>query len=262
MIPRERNPAGADVRPALTPAQWSIYEAGWDSTARFRVAVCGRRFGKALALDTRLPSPDGWTTMGDLSVGAQLFDEGGRICSVVFATEIMFGRPCNRITFDDGSVIVADDEHLWPVAGPDDAAPILLTTSEVRTELEAGNRRRIASCRPLRSTMPDATIRIARRRRLLQRVSRRYGHQDSNGWWRVCGSDRLVNRVQLLCISLGLVPRCVYGTDGRSVTWHAGRHYRWREILSITRVPSCAVRCIQVDSAEAVRRRLSERLLN
>ncbi len=31
--------------------------------------------GKALALDTPIPTPDGWSTMGDLQVGGQVFDE-------------------------------------------------------------------------------------------------------------------------------------------------------------------------------------------
>ena len=33
-------------RPRLTNPQWAIYEAGWQPSARFRYAVCGRRFGK------------------------------------------------------------------------------------------------------------------------------------------------------------------------------------------------------------------------
>lgn len=32
--------------------------------------------GKALALDTPLPTPTGWTTMGDVQVGDVLFDDG------------------------------------------------------------------------------------------------------------------------------------------------------------------------------------------
>ena len=33
--------------------------------------------GKALALDTRLPTPAGWTTMGEVAVGDQLLDADG-----------------------------------------------------------------------------------------------------------------------------------------------------------------------------------------
>jgi len=60
-----------------------------------------RGSGKALALDTPLPTPLGWTTMGDVRVGDVLFDERGRPCRVVFATEVQLGRPCYRVTFSD-----------------------------------------------------------------------------------------------------------------------------------------------------------------
>lgn len=69
--------------------------------------------GKALALDTPLPSPDGWTTMGAVKIGDRLFDENGSICTVTGATEIQYDRECYAVRFDDGSTIVADREHRW-----------------------------------------------------------------------------------------------------------------------------------------------------
>jgi replicative DNA helicase len=69
--------------------------------------------GKALALDTPLPTPAGWTTMGEVAVGDQLIGADGRPVNVVAATEIMQGRPCYEVEFNDGSVIVADAEHQW-----------------------------------------------------------------------------------------------------------------------------------------------------
>ncbi|MGK5449465.1 replicative DNA helicase [Streptomyces radiopugnans] len=69
--------------------------------------------GKALALDTPLPTPDGWTTMGDVREGENLLDADGRPTRVVAATDVMHGRPCYRITFDDGTTVVADAEHQW-----------------------------------------------------------------------------------------------------------------------------------------------------
>src|SRR5271166_2029083 len=70
--------------------------------------------GKALALDTALPTPAGWTTMGDVAVGDELLDADGRPTRVVAATAIMLGRPCYEIEFSDGTVIVADAQHQWP----------------------------------------------------------------------------------------------------------------------------------------------------
>lgn len=69
--------------------------------------------GKALALDTPLPTPSGWTTMGEVRVGDELYDAQGRSTTVVAATDVMTGRPCFEVQFSDGSRIVADAEHQW-----------------------------------------------------------------------------------------------------------------------------------------------------
>ncbi|MFI5778295.1 replicative DNA helicase [Nocardia sp. NPDC051570] len=69
--------------------------------------------GKALALDTPLPTPTGWTTMGEVVVGDHLLDAHGRPTRVVAATEVLTDRPCYEIEFSDGTVIVADEQHQW-----------------------------------------------------------------------------------------------------------------------------------------------------
>jgi replicative DNA helicase len=69
--------------------------------------------GKALALDTPLPTPTGWTTMGEVAVGDLLLGADGRPTRVVAATEVMAGRPCYEVAFSDGTVVVADAEHQW-----------------------------------------------------------------------------------------------------------------------------------------------------
>jgi replicative DNA helicase len=69
--------------------------------------------GKALALDTPLPTPDGWTTMGQVRVGDQLLGADGKPTRVLAATDVMHGRPCYELEFDDGTTIVADAKHQW-----------------------------------------------------------------------------------------------------------------------------------------------------
>ena len=69
--------------------------------------------GKALALDTPLPTPTGWTTMGEVAVGNELLGADGRPTRVVAATGVMLGRPCYEVEFSDGTVIVADAAHQW-----------------------------------------------------------------------------------------------------------------------------------------------------
>jgi replicative DNA helicase len=69
--------------------------------------------GKALALDTPLPTPTGWTTMGEVAVGDLLVGADGKPTTVTAATEVMHGRPCYEVEFSDGTVIVADVQHQW-----------------------------------------------------------------------------------------------------------------------------------------------------
>ena len=77
--------------------------------------VVGARpaMGKALALDTPIPTPAGWSTMGALEVGDTVFDERGEPCSVTYTSPIYTDHECFEIVFDDGSSIVADAEHQW-----------------------------------------------------------------------------------------------------------------------------------------------------
>src|ERR1700759_5253689 len=78
------------------------------------ITVAGRPgSGKALALDTPLVTPTGWTTMGSVVVGDLLIGADGLPTRVVAATEVMVGRPCYEVVFADGTVIVADAEHRW-----------------------------------------------------------------------------------------------------------------------------------------------------
>ena len=73
----------------------------------------GEGLGKALALDTPVPTPKGWTTMGALSAGDEVFGPDGKPARIIAATDTMKDRPCYRVTFSDGSTIVADEKHMW-----------------------------------------------------------------------------------------------------------------------------------------------------
>jgi replicative DNA helicase len=90
--------------------------------------------GKALALDTPLPTPTGWTTMGEVEVGDLLYDAQGRPTRVVAATEVMRDRPCYEVRFSDGSRIVADEQHQWLTESL--SAPGATAALRVRTTAE------------------------------------------------------------------------------------------------------------------------------
>jgi len=82
---------------------------------RFNICKMPRQTGKALSLDTPIPTPNGWTTMGDLKVGDNILSPTGNSVSVVMKTETMYDHDCYKITFDNGEEIIADADHLWEV---------------------------------------------------------------------------------------------------------------------------------------------------
>lgn len=75
----------------------------------------GRRLGKALSVDTKIPTPDGFKSMGDIQVGDKVFDEKGRPCNVIDATDYQYDRQCFRVKFSDKTEIIADADHVWTV---------------------------------------------------------------------------------------------------------------------------------------------------
>lgn len=95
--------------------------------------LAARLEGKALALETAVPTPTGWSSMGALQVGDEVFDESGQPCRVVAATEVMLGRPCREVELSDGSLFIADAAHLWVTTSKQERRPGRARTSSAKT---------------------------------------------------------------------------------------------------------------------------------
>lgn len=70
---------------------------------------------KALACSTPILTTRGWSTMGELQGGEEVFAPDGQPTKVLEAHPIRLGRPCYELRFRDGQSVVADAEHLWRV---------------------------------------------------------------------------------------------------------------------------------------------------
>ncbi len=77
------------------------------------VVEAGTGTGKALDVDTPIPTPTGWKRMGDLITGDFVFDEQGSPTPVTAAFDIMYDHKCYEVIFSDGSSLIADAEHEW-----------------------------------------------------------------------------------------------------------------------------------------------------
>jgi predicted phage terminase large subunit-like protein len=69
--------------------------------------------GKGLALDTIVPTPGGPRQLCELQRGDLVFDEHGQPTRVLEAHPIRYDLRCYRLTFSDGTEVVADLDHLW-----------------------------------------------------------------------------------------------------------------------------------------------------
>lgn len=87
--------------------------------------------GKALALDTPLPTPHGWTTMGEVNADQELIGADGKPTRIIAATDTMYERPSYAIEFDASCTIIADGSHQWPTLNG------LRTTTQLRPGADA-----------------------------------------------------------------------------------------------------------------------------
>jgi phage terminase large subunit-like protein len=105
----------------LTPHQKFVVGSifGWkkiaDDLRRFKTAYIeeAKGNGKALWIETPIPTLGGWKKMGELAIGDIIFDDRGRKCKIINCTDTIFGKECYKITFSDGGEIIADKNHLW-----------------------------------------------------------------------------------------------------------------------------------------------------
>lgn len=76
--------------------------------------LIARKNGKALSLDTPIPTPSGYRRMGDVHPGDYVYGVDGNPKRVLVESEI-FDKPMYRVTFEDGEVIKASADHTWSV---------------------------------------------------------------------------------------------------------------------------------------------------
>ncbi len=99
--------------------------------------ACPRGGGKALALETLLPTPSGWTTMGQVSVGDCLLDETGEPTKVTAKSPLDLPDDCYAIHFGNGARIVADARHQWLTTACD--VTTIRTTQQVVNTFGVGH---------------------------------------------------------------------------------------------------------------------------
>lgn len=69
--------------------------------------------GKATALSVKVPTPSGWTLAGDLRPGDYVIGDDGLPTLVLAISEVISNEDAYRLSFSDGTSLVAGENHLW-----------------------------------------------------------------------------------------------------------------------------------------------------
>lgn len=150
MIPPERvaDPALAGQwRNEKTPYLVEIMDAFIDPNVNEIVLMKSAQIGGPLALDTPIPTLDGWKQMSELTLQDVVFDEHGEPTQIIGISETFTNRDCYEITFSDNSTIICDDRHKWTVLDTHNyhkKQVKTLTTTQLKSSYKKGRRNHYA----------------------------------------------------------------------------------------------------------------------
>lgn len=143
---------------SLTPRTNRYIPIGWNNTQQIVFLLLSDKFevmyggaaggGKALALDTPIPTPTGWTTMGDLRKGDLVFSNTGEVARVNNAFPVLQSPKSYRITFDDNSTIDACSDHKWLTFSVKELEQLTRLSDEFRQKRKANREKRGTGQRP------------------------------------------------------------------------------------------------------------------
>jgi len=126
------------------PVEQAACHIAWQDTCDefdHVVLYAHRESGKAVPLNTPIPTPGGWTSMGELRIGSAVFGSDGLPYKVTWCSPIQYNRDVYEIMFDDGATEIADADHNWLAWSVDDlrgrgkGAPRVVTTKDMLKRL-------------------------------------------------------------------------------------------------------------------------------
>lgn len=122
-----------------------------------------KKNGKALALDTPIPTPSGWTTIGEVRPGDFVFGASGKPVKVIAESDVFFGHDCYKVEFSNGESVIADAGHFWMTKSLADKGYTKRTTEEIfRTvSTRSDGAKNHSIIMPFPVDLPDSLLPIA-----------------------------------------------------------------------------------------------------
>lgn len=80
---------------------------------KYCICLASRQVGKAVHVDTPIPTPNGMVPIKDIHPGMDVYSVDGTVTKVVAESPIFSDHECYRILFDTGEELVVDASHEW-----------------------------------------------------------------------------------------------------------------------------------------------------
>lgn len=158
---------------------------------------------KGLPVETPIPTPTGWSTMGDLVVGDCVFDRFGKQTKVVAKSKQKM-KECYQIEFDDTSKVICDDEHKWKLIDG--------TTVEIKNLKVSDN---ISVAGPLECEEPVKSI-------ILSKAT----YQPDKGFRQIVKIEKIGKKLTQ-CITVDSADSTYLCTESMIPTHNSGKRLNW-----------------------------------
>lgn len=129
---------------------------GLSTVEELLLLVARTNTGKAQPLWSKVLTPAGWTTMGELKVGDVVIGENndnGKVVQI-FPQGV---KDYYRVHFDDGTVAECCDDHLWKVSSDDHSEYQVLKLQDIRNNLDKHYKVPISSTIEFNSSLDNPT---------------------------------------------------------------------------------------------------------
>lgn len=170
--------------PTGFPELDKLMYGGLSTIEELVVLIARTNSGKAQPLASKVLTPDGWTSMGQLKVGDTVVgrnNDNGKIVQIFPQGVIDY----YRVQFDDGTSVECSGEHLWTVSNSttrkiNDEFPLVVTTDTIAKSID------LEYAIPLCGELDFGTSDIASRQAELAEL------EEIHNYWTTTDLDRAV----------------------------------------------------------------------
>lgn len=210
----------------------NIQNFEWTPKSNLSVILGSNGCGKAQPLDSLIKVPNGWSTMGEMTVGKEVIAKDGTVTKVngVYPQGV---KEIFKLTFADGRTAKATNDHLWKVTAVNSTK--VITTEAVFKLLDAN----VDCYIPL----IESTDIVGRQS--LEYLLCKYGTYVDNTWTVVNEDSDKLNFIQQLARSLGKLGY----VSGNTLTIPV-ESLKGLRILSIEFDGFAPAQCISIDHPE------------